>query len=252
MDIIYFTGGAREKSLSALIEKGFNIVAVVCPRPSKSNSRFVPSVLIALENDIPVITVDKDNILEKVQDIGFDILLSCGFSYILEPDVIRLARYLAVNVHPTLLPKYRGFRSGPFIIINGEQKSGVTIHELISDMDKGDIFMQREFLVTPFDTTKSLFRKSQEVEGELLIDFFDKLNKGKLDRIEQNESEATTYNEIRRPKDSVVDPNKSLLELYNYIRACDPIEFPAYFYIGNEKVCIKLWRPNNSNEFDMI
>lgn len=251
MDIIYFTGGAREKALGALIEAGFNVVAVVCPRPSKKNSRFVPSILIALENDIPVITVDKDNIFEKIQNVQFDILLSCGFSYILNSDVIGLAKELAVNVHPTLLPKYRGYRSGPFIIIDGEQMSGVTIHELTSDMDKGDIFMQKEFIVTPFDTTKSLFRKSQEVEKELLVDFFKKLQKGELERIEQNESEATTYNEIRRPKDSILDPNKSLLELYNYIRACDPVEYPAYFFVGDEKVCVKLWRPDN-NEFDTI
>lgn len=251
MDIIYFTGGAREKALGALIESGFNIVAVVCPRPSNHNSRFLPSILIALENDIPVITVDKSNIFDKVRKIGFDILLSCGFSYILEPDVIRLARELAVNVHPTLLPKYRGYRSGPFIIMNGEQKSGVTIHELTSNMDKGDIFIQKEFIVSPFDTTKSLFRKSQEVEKELLVNFFMNLKKGKLDRIKQNESEATTYSEIRRPKDSILDPKKSLIELYNYIRACDPVEYPAYFFVENEKVCIKLWRPDN-NEIDTI
>lgn len=245
MNIIYFTGGAREKAFSALIESGCNVVALVCPRPSKNNSRFLPSILMALENDIPVITVDKDNIFEKVKNIQFDLLLSCGFSYILRPEVIGLASVLAVNVHPTLLPKYRGYRSGPFIIMNGEKTSGVTIHELTPEMDKGDIFIQTEFPITPFDTTKSLMRKSQEAEKELLGIFLKRLQNGELVRIKQNESEATTYNEIRRPKDSVIDPNKSLLELYNYIRACDPIDYPAFFFIAGEKVCIKVWRPDN-------
>lgn len=251
MDIIYFTGGAREKALIALIEEGFNVIALVCPKPNKNNSRFVPSILIALENGIPVITVEKDNIFEKIKNIKFDILLSCGFSYIINSDVIGLAKKMAVNVHPTLLPKYRGYRSGPFIIINGEKKSGVTIHELTPEMDKGDIFMQKEFSLTPFDTTKSLFRKSQELEKVLIIDFFKKLKSGNLVRTKQIEEDSTTFNEIRRPKDSLVNPQKSLLELYNFIRSCDPVDYPAYFFINDERVCIKLWRPDNK-EIDTI
>lgn len=245
MDILFFTGGAREKALEALILAGYNIVGVVCPCPSKSNSRFVPSILLALEHDIPVITVRKDDIYEKIKNIKFDILLSCGFSYVLNLDVIALAQRLAVNVHPTLLPKYRGFRSGPFIIINGEKESGVTIHELTSDMDKGDIFLQRKFEVTNFDTTRSIFKKAQALEKEMIVSFFENLKMGVLPRLKQDESEATTFNEIRRPKDSIIDPSKSLLELYNHIRACDPEDYPAYFFMDSQKVCIKLWRPNN-------
>jgi methionyl-tRNA formyltransferase len=245
MDILFFTGGAREKALKALVESGFNVIGVVCPIPSKNNSRFIPSILFALENGIDVITVKKDNIYEKVKNIKFDILLSCGFSYILDSTVIGLAKKLAVNVHPTLLPKYRGYRSGPYIIINGEQKSGVTIHELTQEMDNGDIFMQKEFGLTLFDTTKSLVRKAQLIESDLLIEFFLKLKNGELNRVKQNEKEASTYNDIRRPNDSIIDPSKSLIQLYNQIRACDPVDYPAFFYLEGQKVCIKLWRPDN-------
>lgn len=251
MKIIFLTGGAREKALKSLIDTKLNIVALVCPRPSKSNSRFMPSVLLALENNIPIITVDKDNIFEKLKLFEFDILLSCGFSYILNKSVIDLAKILAINVHPTLLPKYRGYRSGPFIIINGESRSGVTLHELTEEMDKGDIFMQREFDVTPFDTTKSVFRKAQELEAVMLRSFFENFKNGKITRTKQNEDEATVYNQIRQPKDSIIDPNKPLLELYNFIRACDSVDYPAYFFMNGEKVCIKLWRPDNK-EIDTI
>lgn len=251
MNIIFFTGGAREKALKALVEAGFNVIAVVCPIPNKNNSRFIPSILYALENGIEVITVKKDNIYEKLKNIEFDVLLSCGFSYILDSSIIGLAKKLAVNVHPTLLPKYRGYRSGPFIIINGEQKSGVTIHELTPEMDNGDIFMQKEFKLTIFDTTKSLVRKAQSIECDLLIEFFLKLKNGDLKRIKQNENDASTYNEIRRPNDSIIDPSKSIMELYNQIRACDSNDYPAFFYLEGQKVCIKLWRPDN-NESDTI
>lgn len=76
------------------------------------------------------------------------------------------------------------------------------------------------------------------------------LNKGEIVYSKQGESKATTYNYIRTPKDSEIDFNKPLKELYNEIRACDANDYPAFFYHGGEKICIKLWRYNkedNSN-----
>ncbi len=248
MDIVFFTGGTRKKALLALIENGINVIAVVCPRPSKANSRFLDVIIAAHEHGIPVITVTKESIYEAIKSLKFDVLVSCGFSYILNEQVIKCARILAINIHPTLLPKYRGFRSGPYILINGEKKSGVTIHELTTDMDRGDIFLQREFEISPFDTTKSVFRKAQDLEPQMLVEFFNLLKTDSLKRIPQDESNASAYNNIRTPKDSLVDANKSLFELYNFIRSCDSIDYPAYFYIENEKVCIKLWRPNNQEQ----
>ncbi len=115
-------------------------------------------------------------------------------------------------------------------------------------MDRGDIFLQREFEISPFDTTKSVFRKAQDLEPQMLVEFFNLLKTDSLKRIPQDESNASAYNNIRTPKDSLVDANKSLFELYNFIRSCDSIDYPAYFYIENEKVCIKLWRPNNQEQ----
>lgn len=245
MKVIFLTGGAREGVLQSMIEGGIDVVAVVCPRPSKNNARFLPSILIAHEHGIPVITVDKTNIYEKLVNVDFDVLLSCGFSYVLEERVISLAKNIAVNIHPTLLPKYRGYRSGPYIVINGETKSGVTIHELTVEMDKGDIFLQEEFEVTLFDTTKSVFEKAKELEKEMILVFFRLLANGELKRSKQDERLATTYNAIRTPKDSLLDSSKSLDELYNFIRSCDPENYPAFFYVNGEKVCLKIWRPNN-------
>lgn len=249
--ILFLTGGAREGVLESLLLAGSNVVAVVCPRPSKVNSRFIPSIVLAHQYGIPVITVKKTDIFDKLEGLDFDILLSCGFSYILNKNVIQLAKRLAVNIHPTLLPKYRGFRSGPFIIMNGETKSGVTIHELTEDMDKGDIFIQEEFEVTPFDTTRSVFAKAKELEKKMVLKFFENLASEKLVRTPQDESEATVFDLIRTPEDSEVNPSIPLKDLYNVIRSCDPVNYPAFIFVDGEKVCIKLWRPNNT-DLDLI
>ena len=245
MKIIFLSGGAREKALRNLLEKGENLEAVIVPLITKSNDRFKNVIFTAIEFGVKVIPVKKNEIFKALKDIDFDLLISCGFPYILDESVINLAK-LAINVHPTLLPKYRGYRSAPYIIMNGEDKSGITIHLLTKEMDKGDIILQESFDVSKFDTTRSLFIKAQEFEVDILFKAIQIIKKGNIKYTVQDESKASEYNYIRTPKDSEIDPNKSLNDLYNYIRACDSDDYPAFFYIKNEKVYIKLWRDNNN------
>ena len=103
---------------------------------------------------------------------------------------IDLAKKIAINVHPTLLPKYRGYRSGPFILINGENESGVTIHKLVEEMDKGDIIKQKSFSITKFDTTKSVFRKAREIEPKLLYEAILDIINDKIDFKKQDEKNS--------------------------------------------------------------
>ncbi|WP_286755664.1 methionyl-tRNA formyltransferase [Roseivirga sp. UBA838] len=253
MKVVFMSGGARELALKHLLENNVNIVAVVTPKPTKSNRRFFNIIITAHEHGIPVYCIDKDQVFQTLEKLDFDILLSCGFSYVIDEKCIKTAKRIAINVHPTLLPKYRGYRSGPYIIINGEEESGVTIHELVPEMDKGDILLQKAFPVTPFDTTKSVFRKAREVEPEMILEVIHQIEKGKEVRIPQNEAEATVYNKIRTPNDSEVDPKKSLLELYNEIRACDYDDYPAFFKIAGEKLLIRITREKKPiDEHDLI
>lgn len=251
MKIIFLSGGAREKALRNLLEKGENVEAVVVPLITKSNDRFKNVIYTAIEFGVRVIPVKRNEIYETLKDINFELLISCGFPYIIDESVINLAS-MAINVHPTLLPKYRGYRSAPYIIINGEKESGVTIHLLTNEMDKGDIILQKSFDVSEFDTTKSLFIKAQEHEVDLLYRAIQIIKKGNIRYIAQDEDNASEYNYIRTPKDSEIDSNKPLNDLYNDIRACDPDDYPAFFYVNNEKVFIKIWRNNNNkNKFQI-
>lgn len=253
MKVVFLTGGARELALRHLLESGIDVVALICPKPSKKNNRFANAILTAHEFGVPVICLSKHEVAETLQALEYDVLLSCGFSYIINEVAINTAKIMALNVHPTLLPKYRGYRSGPYIVINGEKQSGITIHELTEEMDRGDILAQQSFEVTPFDTTKSVFRKACELEPPIILEVLQNLQQNNIKRIPQDESEATEYNYIRTPKDSLIDIEKPLKELYNAIRACDYKDYPAHFYIDGEKVLIRLTRESlPEGEDDMI
>ena len=183
------TGGQREKALEFLLKKSINIVAVVTPYPKK-NSKFLKSITIAQDNRLNIINVYKTDIYDQISKISFDILISCGFPYKIDKKTIKLPKIIAINVHPTLLPKYRGYMSGPYILINGEKESGVTIHKLEEELDKGDIISQKKFEVTPFDTTKSVYRKAREIEPELLYNSIISIKKDSIKLKKQNEKNS--------------------------------------------------------------
>lgn len=242
------SGGAREKALQYLLQHRINVVAVVTPLPTAANSRFQGVIDVAQDYGVQVKTVDRNGVYQCLKGLDFDILLSCGFTFIIDQQTIDLAKEVALNVHPTLLPKYRGYRSGPYIVINGEKESGVTVHQLIEDMDKGGILLQESFPLTDFDTTKSVMFKTQELEPNLIYKAIQLIESGSYHFTAQDESKASEYSNLRTPKDSEVDPNKSLDSLYNEIRACDPEDYPAFFYRGEEKVYIKLWTHRSDKE----
>lgn len=252
MRIVFLSGGAREGALRLLLERMEQVVQVVTPRLRSSNRRFMGVVEVAMEFGIPITPVSRESLPRVLAEVQAEILVSCGFPYIIDPSTVAHFAF-AINVHPTLLPKYRGFRSGAHIVLNGENESGVSIHWLTESMDQGDILGQLRFPVTPFDTTRSVFRKARELEPELLARVVERIRTGDRSAQPQDESLASTFDRARNPKDSEIDPNNSLIELYNQIRAADPDEYPAFFFVNGEKVCVQMWRPDKpDSEWDMI
>lgn len=252
MRIVFLSGGAREAALKMLLENNENVCGVITPRLTDNNRRFEKVITTAIEHGVPVFPVSKNDLWHQLKILRPDAIVSCGFPFIIEKREIDLASY-AINVHPTLLPKYRGYRSGAYILINNEKKTGVTVHFITEKMDRGDIILQRTVDLTPFDTPKSMYRKCQEIEPSLLYDAIQMLKSRNFIPLVQDEKEATEYLNLRTPLDSEIDPKKPLIDLFNDIRACDPDYYPAFFYFNNEKVCIRLWRPEKKKgEEDMI
>jgi methionyl-tRNA formyltransferase len=119
-------------------------------------------------------------------------------------------------------------------------------------MDRGDIIAQSQVELTPFDTLRSLQRKVYSTEADLVMQAITALENGTKVKL-QDEKLASEFPKKRTPADSEIDPTQPLNELFNQIRACDPVEFPAFFFYRGEKVCLKLWRPDKpENEDDLI
>lgn len=249
---VFLCGGDRLEAIKAVFDAGKDIGYIIVPKQKAILMRVKRVIEFAEANKINVSYLEKDELTDFFNNHNFDVLISLGWPWMISTEIIGSVRH-ALNVHPTLLPKYRGFRSGAYILINGEKESGVTVHMLTEKMDAGAIICQSAFPLSAFDTPKSLKRKTSMIEGSVLTEAIEKIEKDEVKLVSQNESEATEYNYVRTPDDSFIDWNKPLKDLYNEIRACDPENYPAFFYVNGEKVCIQLYRFDKPEEdFDMI
>ncbi len=246
--VVLFGGSNRDGVISALQESKIKVETIIVPE--NKNKKLADSIDRLSSLGIPIVSVTRESLAKTLEPFEDHVLLSVGFPYII-PSRILYRHKWRLNIHPTLLPKYKGPTSAAYILINGETRSGSTVHIMEDEVDSGAIVCQSVVEVDPFDTVRSLQRKVYATEPELIIEAVKRLDSG-APLIYQNVSEGTIYKK-RVPADSEIDPKKSLVDLFNYIRACDPDEFPAFFYWKGQKVCIRLWRPNKGpDEEDMI
>lgn len=241
--VALFGGAHREEIIFKLIENGVKVNCILVP--AKQSDKLAHSIELIKRKGLLVIEVKRETFEKYLKNYSGLALLSVGFPYIISESTIRLFA-LALNIHPTLLPSYRGPTSGAFILINNEKKTGSTVHFLEPETDAGDIVMQSEVKLTTFDTVRSMQKKVYRTEPQLLIEALRKLERGEPATIQKSQ-EASIFPK-RTPDDSRIDPNKSLLDLFNEIRACDAEMYPAFFYLEGQKVCVKLWRPERPIE----
>lgn len=237
--VVLFGGAQREPIIMSLLESGVRVSAVFVP---ESSSQKLDASISIIENaGLLVKRVSKNSLSDELLRVARSNLLSIGFPYIVPPEVLN-HHAMCLNVHPTLLPKYRGPSSGAYILINGEKQSGSTVHVMTPGIDDGPIVAQSRVDIGPFDTLRSMQRKVYATEPALVLRAIAALEAGEAP-FPQDQSQGSTYPKKRTPADSRVDPHKPLAELFDSIRACDASEFPAFFIHQGEKVCIRLWRP---------
>lgn len=247
--MVLFGGAGREGAISALISLGVNISKIITPKVR--SVRLSASIQYIARLGLPVIEAGRTELADSLSGSDNAVLLSIGFPYIIPPSLVE-QRPLALNVHPTLLPNYRGPTTGAYVLKNNDKIAGSTVHLIDSQVDTGAIVAQSLVQLSPFDTVKSMQRKVYKSEAELILRAIDLLDSGATP-IPQDESAASIYPRVLKPEDSIVDASKPLVELINDIRACDPDEYPAYFMHCGEKLCVKLWRPDKlASESDML
>jgi len=211
--------------LEGLIDN-YQVIGVVT-QPDKEVGRnhevkFSPVKEVALKHNILVLQPEKIRTdYEGIVDLNPDMIVTCAYGQIIPKVLLDLPKYGCINVHASLLPKYRGGAPLHRVIINGEVKTGITIMHMDEGMDTGDIISTREILIDNSDTVGTIHDKLSVLGKELLLDTIPSIVDGTSKRLKQNNLEATFAPVIKR-EDELLDFNKKTLEIYNKIRGLNP------------------------------
>jgi methionyl-tRNA formyltransferase len=166
--------------------------------------------------------------------------LVCVVSYgvILPKSFLRIPKYGCINVHPSMLPKYRGAAPIQWAILNGDEKTGVSIMYLDEGMDSGDIIVQEEVMIDPDETTGELWNRLSSIGARLLKESVDKINDGTVKAVPQPE-EYTLAPMLSKEMAKIEWNEKSAQEIKNLVRGLNPI-MGTFSFINEKKV--KFWR----------
>ena len=231
--------------LKSVLASKHEVVAVVT-QPDKPKGRghemaFPPVKEVALEAGIPVLQPNRakdEAFIEELKALNPDIILVAAYGKLLPKEILDMPRFGCINVHASLLPKYRGASPIQWAVLNGDEKSGVTIMHMAESMDTGDIIMTEEVTLASDETAGSLHDKLAEIGGPLLITAMDALENGSAPRIRQNEEEATHVKMLDKTMGNM-DFLRPAEELERWIRGLNP--WPTAYTKLNGKM-LKLWK----------
>ncbi|MFH1704548.1 MAG: methionyl-tRNA formyltransferase [Patescibacteria group bacterium] len=183
--------------------------------------------------------VRDTEIVQFIREQQPDIIFCIGGMQIIPSEVLILPRLGCLNIHPALLPKYRGRYSTAHALFNGETSTGVTVHWMDAGLDSGPIIAQREYPIEDSDTGKSLYDKFTNVGSEMYVEFVDKWLAGlEIESTPQDESRATYYPK-GLPNNGEIDWSWDGTKIRNFIRAMTFEPFPpASFILGEKRMVI--------------
>ncbi|MBQ3572891.1 MAG: methionyl-tRNA formyltransferase [Clostridia bacterium] len=225
-------------TLKALISSKHEIVAVVT-QPDKPVGRsgkpvFSPVKEVAVQAGLKVLQYNKIR-LEGVADLkalNADIMVTCAFGQILSQEIIDIAPKGIINVHASLLPKYRGAAPIQWSIINGDEETGVTIMQTEAGIDTGDIIAVEKTPIMPTETAGELFDRLSYIGADLLVKTIDKIEEGTATYTPQDHNSASHVKMLKK-EDGIIDFNKSSKTIYNFIRGMNP--WPcAFTFLGRK------------------
>lgn len=231
-------------ALDALYRAGHDIVAVVT-QPDKAKGRsdkpvYSPVKAYAVEKQIPVlqpVRIKRPEAVEELQKIPADVFVVAAFGQILSKEILEMPKFGCLNIHASLLPKYRGSSPIQWAVINGEEKSGVTIMQMNEGVDTGDILYMKEIPLDKKETGASLFDKLAALGAEAIVEALSLLEAGKLKPVPQNEAEASHTIMLNKAMGQL-DFSKSAQELERLIRGLN--SWPsAYTFLEGKQ--LKIW-----------
>lgn len=229
MNIVYLgTPDFAVLPLVKLVESGeFNIIAVVTNKDKPVGRKGVitppPVKVVANSYDIPVYQYDKIRLegVEDIKKLSPDLMITCAFGQILSKEILDIPKYGVINIHASLLPKYRGASPIHHAILNGETETGVTIMKTDVGLDTGDIIAKESVLIEKDETCGELFDKLSKVSADLIVKVLPKIFSGEVEYEKQDDSKAT-HTKIFSKQDALINWNDTAENNFNKIRAFNP------------------------------
>ncbi len=195
----------------------------------------------AIEHDVPVFQpekIRKPEAIEELKKYDFDIAVVAAFGQILPPAVLDMPKYGCVNVHASLLPRYRGAAPIQWAVINGDKETGVTTMQMGPGLDDGDILLQETVPISPDETGGSLFDKLAVTGGKLILKTLSGIEAGTIKPRKQDETAATHVGMIRKDMGDL-DFTRSAAELERLVRGLNP--WPSAYTFLDGKM-LKIWK----------
>ncbi len=227
-----------EAALKALYEAGENIVGVISQpdRPSGRGMKpkFSDVKRYALETGLPVYQPErlKDGaILPLLEELKPEVCVVAAYGKILPDYVLEYPKYGCINIHGSLLPKYRGAAPIQRAVIDGETETGVTVMQMDSGLDTGDMLLWESMEISEDANTGEMYDALAALGGKLIVKAMDMLRAGTLTPVKQDDS-LSTYAAKLTPEDEIIDWSKSAEEIHNRIRGLFPFPTAKTLYDG--------------------
>lgn len=218
--------------LDGLTRAGVDIVGVLGPKkehPTYSDfRRFVKKKNL---NFIEYDNLDETSLINNVESLNADIATVCSFNYKVPKVLLESVKDGFINVHPSLLPKYRGANPYTAAILNGEMETGVTLHFMDENFDTGDIIAQRKINLSEFETMGTLFNRTNLIALEMLMATIKGYEHGELERIKQPEGEYPKGT-ILAEESLFIDYTKTAHEINRLVRALNPFILARTIFRG--------------------
>ena len=208
--------------LKSLCEVDAEIVGVFTHADDPNEELWFQSVReLAEDLSLPVFQPENLNtpeVISQIKELAPDFIVSAYYRKLLKPELLRIPRRAALNLHGSLLPKYRGRAPVNWVLVNGETETGVSLHHMVEQADAGDIVAQKRVPIAESDTALTLFDKMTAASGELIAETWPLLRQGTAPRIKQDTFQVTYYGK-RRPKDGLINWESPSQSIYNLVRA---------------------------------
>jgi methionyl-tRNA formyltransferase len=233
-------------SLKEIIENKFNVVGCFTNQDKPSGRgmklKFSEVKEYALSQNIPVYQPQKirnnPEVMEILKELNPDLIVVVAYGKILPKELLEFPRLGCVNVHGSLLPKYRGAAPMQWSIIKGEKMTGITTMFMDEGVDTGDMLLREEVEISEDDNFETLHDKMKVVGAKLLVKTLDKVIDGSIVRIEQ--PVGGNYAPMINKEMTKIDFNKSACEIYNFVRGLSP--FPSTYVETKENVKYKIYK----------